>query len=90
MVNRRPGRHSPLARIPVSASTAASPLEAAAIVAALERFMRDTAASGPDSSLAPTGVDPWARMAVLEGVGREDEWPSAWICSFISEPWINT
>jgi len=58
----------------------ASPAEAAAIVAALERFMRDTA-----PSLAPAAptVDPWLRAAMLEGVSRSGppEEP---------DPWINT
>jgi hypothetical protein len=76
VVNRRP-------RLQLVAP-AASPLEAAAIVAALERFMRDTA---PAPASAPAGPDPWARMAILEGVGREDEWPSAW---GDPQPWINT
>jgi hypothetical protein len=68
MVNRRP-------RLKLIAP-AASPLEAAAIMAALERFMRDTA---PPPASAPAEPDPWARMAVLEGVGREDEGPASWI-----------
>jgi hypothetical protein len=53
----------------------ASPQEAAAVVAALERFMRDTA---PPPALAVEWRDPWARVATLEGVGREEEWPTAW------------
>ncbi len=58
----------------------ASPAEAAAIVAALERFMRDTAP--PKASTAPA-VDPWLSAAMLEGVARQgtvDE----------PDPWINT
>jgi len=53
----------------------ASPEEAAAVVAALERFMRET---------APTPVPPapkrdaWTRTALLEGVRREADDPSAW------------
>lgn len=53
----------------------ASPEEAAAVVAALERFMRET---------APTRVAPaprrnaWGRAALLEGVGRETEDATAW------------
>ncbi len=74
MVNRRP-------RLQLIAP-AASPLEAAAIVAALERFMRDTV---PPPASAPAGPDPWARVAALEGVGRDDEWPSAW---GDPHPWI--
>jgi hypothetical protein len=57
----------------------ASPEEAAAIVAALERFMRDTApAAYPEP--AP---DPWHRAAILEGVSREDPGDPG-------DPWINT
>jgi hypothetical protein len=67
MVNRRP-------RLELI-SPSASPEEAAAIVAALQRFMRDTA-----PRLAPVGErpDPWTRTAALEHVGREEEWPTAW------------
>jgi hypothetical protein len=67
MPNRRP-------RLELIAP-AASPQEAAAVVAALERFMRDTA-----PRLAPTAEprDLWTRTARLEGAGREPERPSAW------------
>ena len=47
----------------------ASPEEAAAIVAALERFMRDTAATTPASQ----AVDEWLQAARLEAV--ELVWP---------------
>jgi hypothetical protein len=58
----------------------ASPAQAAAIVAALERFMRDTA---PPLAPAVQSVDRWTRAAMLEGVTREglaDE----------LDPWLNT
>ncbi len=60
--------------------SSATPEEAAAIVAALERFMRATApaAGGP----APT-TDPWREAALLEGVSRG-------LCGCVSHPWINT
>ncbi len=45
------------------------------MVAALERFMRDTA---PQLAPAAERRDLWTRMAMLECVGREDEWPSDW------------
>ena len=46
----------------------ASPEEAAAIVAALERFMRATAApAGPPPA---SSLDGWRRTALLEGVSR--------------------
>ncbi len=54
--------------------------EAAAIVAAVERFVRETAATvGP----AEQAVDPWQRAAILEGVSREPR-PAE------LDPWINT
>jgi hypothetical protein len=49
-------------------AAAVSPEEAAAIVAAIERFMRATAAPvGPPSARA---LDGWRRAALLEGVSR--------------------
>ncbi len=56
----------------------ASPAEAAAVVAALERFIRETA---PRSGEPETGMDPWRRAAFLEGVGRDPivDVPDSWI-----------
>jgi hypothetical protein len=56
----------------------ASPAEAAAVVAALERFMRETA---PFTGAPEVGVDPWRRAALLEGVGRDPvvDVPDSWI-----------
>jgi hypothetical protein len=45
----------------------ASPEEAAAVVAAVERFLRDTAP--PPAPLAPP-PNPWVRAARLEAVDR--------------------
>lgn len=70
--NRRP-------RIELTAP-AASPAEAAAIVAALERFMRDTA---PPLATPAQAVDPWLRAAMLEGISREASGAER-------EPWLNT
>ena len=53
----------------------ASPEEAAAVVAALEQFMRETA---PVVVAEPARIDRWTRTALLEGVAREDETPAAW------------
>ncbi|MGA9875293.1 MAG: hypothetical protein WBQ21_05735 [Solirubrobacteraceae bacterium] len=72
MVNRRP-------KLELIAP-AASPAEAAAIVAALERFMRDTA---PRIAPSAERVDPWLRAAMLEGVAREGR-------SDEPDPWLNT
>ena len=72
MVNRRPQLQL--------VAPAASPHEAAAIVAALERFMRETA---PAHVAEPEAVDPWIRAALIEGTSRgfsPDE----------PDPWINT
>ena len=67
MVNRRPEL-----RI---VAPSASPDEAAAVVAALEQFMRDTVpapvAGGPPRN-------PWARAALLEATGREPDAPTPW------------
>jgi len=57
----------------------ASPEEAAAIVAAVERFMRQTAAR-PSSEDTPDG---WRSAALLEGISR-DPWTvitDAWLTS---------
>jgi hypothetical protein len=59
---------------------AASPEEAAAVVAALERFMRATAPPAQSPAEAP---DEWQRAAILEGVEREEP-------GDLMDPWINT
>jgi len=54
---------------------AASPEEAAAVVAALERFMRETA---PIAAPEPPPVSGWVRAARLEAVERapgHEPWP---------------
>jgi hypothetical protein len=72
MPNRRP-------RLELIAPSATAE-EAAAVVAALERFMRATA---PVAVAAPAGVDPWTRAALLEAVSRAEQGDER-------EPWINT
>ena len=59
-VNRRP-------RLALEGA-AATPEEAAAVVAAIEQFLRDTAPRPVPAEPAP---DPWLRAARLEGVGRD-------------------
>jgi hypothetical protein len=54
--------------------------EAAAIVAALERFMRATMTPRPATE---TGPDRWQRAAILEGVSRDQQ-------DDVPDPWINT
>ncbi len=53
----------------------ASPEEAAAVVAALERFMRETA---PLPAPPAPRRDPWQRAALEEGVLRAPEPPLPW------------
>ncbi len=54
----------------------ASPEEAAAVVAALERFMRDTGRWGGESAPAAPQRDAWQQAALREGVARSPELPS--------------
>jgi hypothetical protein len=54
----------------------ASPEEAAAVVAALERFMRDTAPT--IAPPPPSGPPAWARAAALEATGSTDSGPVPW------------
>jgi hypothetical protein len=58
----------------------ATPQEAAAIVAALERFMRATA---PPPAPAAQPADRWQRAAILEGISRDQQ-------DDVPDPWINT
>ena len=60
MPNRRP-------QLRIEA-TSASPEEAAAVVAALERFMRETAPRPAPAPVRPSG---WLAAARLEAVSRE-------------------
>ncbi|MFZ1993998.1 MAG: hypothetical protein WAU75_07805 [Solirubrobacteraceae bacterium] len=53
----------------------ASEEEAAAVVAALERFMRETA---PRSARSPERPNPWQQAALREGVARQPELPASW------------
>ena len=57
-----------------------TPEEAAAIVAAVEQFLRATARSAGPAAQAPDG---WLRAAMLDGVARADQGGPR-------EPWINT
>jgi hypothetical protein len=62
MPNRRP-------KLEIVAPSA-SPEEAAAVVAAVERFLRDTA---PPAAPAEPPPNPWIRAARLEAVDRHPE-----------------
>jgi hypothetical protein len=67
-------QHPARPRIEVRQS-AASPEEAAAISAAIEQFLRDTAP--PPADTGPT-ISPWTRAGLLEGTGRCSGDHEAW------------
>jgi hypothetical protein len=67
-VNRRP-------KLTIVAPDA-SPEEAAAVVAALERFMRETAP--PPVAPAPKR-NPWQQASLNEGIMRQPEPPLPWL-----------
>jgi hypothetical protein len=69
VVNRRP-------KLRIVAP-AASDEEAAAVVAALERFMRDTAPK--PAPAPPAGPGAWARASLLEATGHVAGEPVAWV-----------
>jgi hypothetical protein len=55
--------------------TAASPEEAAAVVAAIEQFLRDTAPA-PTAAFQP--MNPWLRAGLFENVGLQPGDRSPW------------
>jgi hypothetical protein len=55
--------------------SAASPAEAAAIAAAIQQFLRDTA---PALAAPVASLDPWLRAGLMEGTGRDPLHPSPW------------
>ena len=70
------GKHSPpRPRIEVRQANA-SPEEAAAIAAAIEQFLRDTARS-PAAPAGPA-ISPWLRASLLEGAGHDPGGPAPW------------
>jgi hypothetical protein len=71
----RNGKHAPpRPRIEIR-QAAAGPEEAAAIAAAIEQFLRDTA---PAPAPSGEGLDPWLRAGLFEGVGLAADAPSPW------------
>jgi hypothetical protein len=61
-------------RIELSGGSA-SPEEAAAIAAAIEQFLRDTA---PPPAGADARVSPWLRAGLFEGTKRDPAGPAPW------------
>ena len=71
----RNGKHTPpRPRIEVRQANA-SPEEAAAIAAAIEQFLHDTA---PPRASGDERIDPWLRTALFEGAGLDAEEPDPW------------
>jgi hypothetical protein len=77
----RNGRHTPARpRIEIRQS-AASPQEAAAIAAAIEQFLRDTA---PPPRPPERSISRWLRAGLFENAGLDPDGPSPW---GDQEPW---
>ncbi|MDQ3933381.1 MAG: hypothetical protein M3340_01975 [Actinomycetota bacterium] len=77
----RNGKHAPpRPRIELRQSVA-GPAEAAAIAAAIEQFLRDTA---PAPAPATQELDPWLRAGLFEGVGLDPGAKGPW---GDPEPW---
>ncbi|HYI80985.1 MAG TPA: hypothetical protein VEW67_09015 [Thermoleophilaceae bacterium] len=68
-------RHPPRPKLEIKQS-AASPEEAAAIAAAIEQFIRETAPA-PSQDSGPT-LSPWLEAGLLEGTGREPSAGAPW------------
>ena len=73
-MSRNGSQHPPRPRIEVTTG-AATPQEAAAIAAAIEQFIRDTA---PPPSEEKSGLNPWLRAGLYEGVGYPADTPAPW------------
>ena len=73
-MSRNGSHHPPRPRIELRTG-AATPEEAAAIAAAIEQFLRDTAPAP-----APEGdaLNPWLRAGLYEGVGYAADTPQPW------------
>jgi hypothetical protein len=70
----RNGKHSPT-RPRIEVRQPASPEEAAAIAAAIEQFMRDTA---PPPEAGGQRMSPWLRAGLFAGTGRDPAVASPW------------
>lgn len=66
--NRKPPRPR------IELLSAAEPREVAAVIAAVEQFLADTA---PAATPRPA-ANPWQRAALLEGTGSKDAFATAW------------
>jgi hypothetical protein len=71
----RNGRHSPPRPRIEMRQAAASPGEAAAIAAAIEQFLRDTA---PAPTAAQDAPNPWLRAGLYENAGLDPDGQTPW------------
>jgi hypothetical protein len=72
-VSRNGRPHPARPRIEIGRGSA-TPEEAAAIAAAIEQFLRDTA----PPPVPAAGMSPWLRAGLLEGTGRAPDAASPW------------
>jgi len=77
----RNGKHAPARPRIEMRQTAASPEEAAAVVAAIEQFLRDTA---PPPAAPTSEMSPWLRAGLFENAGLAADARSPW---GDPEPW---
>ena len=68
----RNGKHTPRRPRIELTHAAATPAEAAAIAAAIEQFLRDTA---PAPRHEAEQISPWLRAGLVEGVGKCSDTP---------------
>ncbi len=73
-MSRNGSHHPPRPRIEVSTG-AATAEEAAAIAAAIEQFLRDTA---PAPASTGETMNPWLRAGLFEGAGYPADAPQPW------------
>jgi len=73
-MSRNGSHHPPRPRIELRTG-GATPEEAAAIAAAIEQFLRDTAPAPATQEGLP---NPWLRAALYEGVGYPADTPEPW------------
>jgi hypothetical protein len=73
-MSRNGSHHPPRPRIEVRTG-AATPEEAAAIAAAIEQFLHDTA---PAPTTEGDELNPWLRAALFEGAGYPADAPQPW------------
>ena len=71
-MSRNGDRHPPRPRIEMLSS--ADPAEAAAVIAAVEQFLADTAPTPRPAAR----INPWQRAALLEGVRAKEGFASPW------------